>query len=148
MTTTTFKWTVPAAAVNLLTTELNNISNGAYTAVGAEYDNTSGLYTHGNFMVYLASLTPAAGGYVSVFLLAKVDGSNLPDGGGAVVPGPETFLFSVGTLSTGAGVKRRTVTGIPIPPCKFSIVALNGTGVSTAATGSTVTMHPFYLQAV
>jgi len=135
---TQLSWSTPTAIVAQLATELNALANGAYTAASSAIDNTTLRHLYTALQLRLASLTPATGNTgISVYLLPCTD-TTFPDGGGAVVPGPENYVCCFAALSTGAGAKARDLTGLPVPPFAFKLVALNGAGVSLAASGNTL----------
>lgn len=134
---TTHRWTAPTAIASALTTELNSLADGAYSAASSAIDNTSNRYTHMALEINLASLTPATSPYLAVYLLPSIDGTNYVDGGGATAP-PAGTLVAVVDLSTSAGVKLRGVTGIPVPPLLFKLVLLNEANVALGASGNTV----------
>jgi hypothetical protein len=138
MTTQTLTYSTPTAIATALGADLNNLANGAYSAVSGAIDNTTTKHLYMALQLRLASLTPgAANTGISVYLLPCTD-TTYPDGGGAVVPGPETFLCCFAALSTGAGAKARDLAGLPVPPLAFKLVLLNGAGVALAASGSTL----------
>jgi hypothetical protein len=135
----TITYSTPTNIATILGTELNALANGAYSAASAAIDNTTTKHLYMALELALASLTPgAANTGCSVYLIPSVDGSTYGDGGAAVVPGPETYLCCFAALSTGAGAKLRTLAGLPVPPLKFVLVLLNGSGVALANTGSTL----------
>jgi hypothetical protein len=137
--TQTLTYGTPTAIATILSTELNALANGAYSAASAAIDNRTTKHLYMGLELALASLTPgAANTGCSVYLIPSIDASTYPDGGGAVVPGPETYLCCFAALSTSAGAKLRGVTGLPIPPLLFKLVLLNGAGVALANTGSTL----------
>lgn len=133
----TFKWVAPESIATALSTDLNSLANGSYSAASAAIDNETDLYTYLNLEVYLASLTPTGTPTISVFLVPSVDGTNYTDGGGSTAPPAET-LISVVTLSTSAGTKYRSAKNIVIPPLKFKLILLNSSGVALASSGNTV----------
>jgi len=136
---TQLSWSTPTGIVTQLGTELNALANGAYTAASSAIDNRTTRYLYMGLELALASLTPAtANTGASVYLLPSIDGATYPDGGGTVVPGPETYLCCFAALSTSAGAKVRGVAGLPIPPLLFKLSLLNGAGVSLASSGSTL----------
>ena len=130
-----------------MTTELNGLGSATYSNASAVIDNTSALYQYMWLELYLASLTPAAGQYVSVYMVASLDGTNYADGGGSTAPANCSFLCSF-DLSTSAGTKRR-VTNFPIqvPPLKFSLIVYNSGTTAFAGTGNTLKYSLGYEQA-
>jgi hypothetical protein len=132
--------TSPTSRGTVLTTELNALANGAYSAVGTEIDNATNLDQYGSFEVNLASLTPTSGAYVQLFITQAVGGTNYEDAPSSTNPG---YQMSVGVLSvaTGAATKRVTSPWFRLPPGKFKVVLLNGTGAALAANTNTVTLY-------
>ena len=145
---TTRKWVAPAAIATALTTELNNLANGAYSAASTAIDNRTTLYPYIWFEVYLGSLTPTAGGYIGIYIIPSLDETNYADGGGAVAPAAHLLLCTL-DLSTSAGVKRKvTKAAFECPPMLFSLVLYNASGVALAATTNTLKYRMGYEQAV
>ena len=137
MTTYTIAYSIPTNIATALSTELNSLANGAYSAVSAAIDNTTLRHLYMALELNLASLTPTAGGYIGVHLLPSVDASTYPDGGGAVAPSAGSLLC-VMDLSTSAGAKIRTRAGLVIPPYLFKLVLLNAAGAALAASANTL----------
>ena len=142
-----FKWVAPESIATALTTDLNSLANGSYSAASAAIDNETDLYTHLDLEVYLGSLTPTGTPTVSAYLVPSVDGTNYTDGGGATAPPIET-LIAVLSLSTSTGAKYRSATNIPIPPLKFKLILLNSSGVALASSGNTLKYRRHNGQAV
>lgn len=139
----THKWVAPEAAATVMTTALDGLANGAYSAVSTAIANETGLYPYMAVEVYLASLTPAAGGYVALYLLPTVDATNYEDGGGAVAP-PTGSLIAMMDLRNAAAAQRRMRYDIPIPPLGFYLVLYNGSGVALAANSNTIKTRRYY----
>lgn len=144
---TTQKWLAPEAIQSALTTELNSLADGAYSAASAAIDNAADLYQFMSLELNLASLTPTTSPYVAIYLLPSVDGTNYVDGGGSVAP-PANTLIAVFDLSTSAGVKWRAATNILIPPLKFKLVLLNEANVALAASGNTLKYRRYGIESV
>lgn len=124
----------------VLTTELNALANGAYSAVGSAYDNTSNLNQTGYLDVVLASLTPTAGAYLQVFMVQSLDGTTYEDPPSSTNPGYGCQNAST-SLATGAAAKRVMIGPFVIPPGKIKFVLLNKSGVALGATLNTVTLY-------
>ena len=131
------KWTLPTDRGTVLTTELNNLANSAYSAVGTVIDNSVNLDQYGSVEVNLASLSPAAGAYVTVFIVQAIDGVNYEDAASATNPAFQNAVASI-SIPTGAAVKRIVSPWFKLPPTKVKFLLLNGAGVTLAATGNTV----------
>ena len=125
---------------NVLTTELNALANGAYSAVGTEIDNSTNLDQWGSLEVNLASLTPTAGAYLQLFLSQAVGGTNYEDPASSTNPGYQMSVAVV-SLATGAATKWVTTPFFRLPPTKFKFVLLNGAGAALGASGNTVTLY-------
>lgn len=146
----TFKWVAPEAITSALTTELNTLTNGSYSAASAAITNETGgtgLYEYMALELVLASLTPTGTPSISVFLLPTVDGTNYEDGGGATAPASGALLC-VFDLSTATAAKRRTRSGLVIPPLDFKLVLLNSAGPSLASSGNTLRYRRYFEQSV
>lgn len=146
----TFKWTTPEAIQTALSTELNSLANGSYSAASAAIDNLTGLYTHMALELYLASLTPVAGQMISIYLVPTIDGTNYEDGGGAVAAPNVSYLCSF-DLRSATAAQYRAVAEIPIPPFSFKLIVANVTitsGVALASSGNTLKYRRYYMQAV
>lgn len=124
----------------VLTTELNALANGAYSAVGTAYDNTSNLNQTGYVEVNLASLTPTAGAYLQLFMVQSLDGTNYEDAPSATNPGYGAQNVAA-SLATGAATKRVSLGPFVIPPGKMKFVLLNKSNVALAATTNTATLY-------
>ena len=139
--TTAFGWAAPEAIQNALTTELNALANGSYTAASAAIDNEAGLYQFMDVWLHLVSLTPVAGQAIGLYLLPSLDsGTTYQDGGAAVVPPAESVIWAFSLTAT-ATAKERVGVNILIPPLKFKLVVGNLTitsGVALAATLNTL----------
>ena len=137
--TTTITYSAPTSIATALGAELNNLANGAYSAASGAIDNSTTKHLYMALELNLASLTPgAANTGITIYLIPSIDATNYGDGGGAVAPGFETYLCCFAALSTSAGVKLRTIAGLPIPPFLFKLVLLNGSGVALAAAANTL----------
>lgn len=135
------KWSAAVATQgNVLTTELNALAIGAYSAVGAEYDNGgANLNKYFWLELNLASLTPGANPAVQIFATLAPSG-NYEDPPSATNTG---YPMSLGSfpIATGAGTKRVNVPAFQLPPTKIRFVLLNSAGVALAATGNTLTLY-------
>lgn len=135
---TTHKWLAPTESLTTaLTTELNSLADGSYSAASAAIDNATDIYQWMVLELVLASLTPATSPYVAVYLIPSADGTNYADGGGATAP-PAENLICVFSLSTSTGAKRRVSAPMMIPPLKFKLVLLNEANVALASSGNTL----------
>ena len=75
------------ALTNVLTTELNTLTNNSYCTAGGAVDNTTNLDLFADFQCNVTFGTaPTTGTTLDLFLVPSLDGTNYADGGGAVAP--------------------------------------------------------------
>ena len=123
------KWATPATrSSNLAGTTFNSLANGsAGTAI--TYDNSSNRNLYALVTVKLGSLTPTAGGSITLRVYSG-DGTDTPDlNGGA-------FDSYVSGLTTTASAKTVTFPMVRIYPFSLRLQIVNNAGVSTAASGN------------
>jgi hypothetical protein len=140
--TTTQLWTAyEAAAANLLTTELNSLGNSSTTTlstIGAAIDNTSNLFQFAD-VEFLAggTYTPTAGGFLELWLVMTLDGTNYEDGSSSIPPGrPADIIIPIrnGTTIT----PRNTARGLLLPPALFKPLVRNQSGAALPSSGNTL----------
>lgn len=138
----TVKWAAaPTSRSTGLTTELNSLADGAFSAVGTAFDNTSNLDQWASVEIALASLSPAAGAYVQVFLVQSLDGTNYEDAAKSSNPGYHQATPPLPVDTTATSAKKIDSPWFRIPPGKWKLVLFNKCGVALAASGSTVTLY-------
>lgn len=139
----TEKWTAVTAHTNALTTELNALATGSYSAVGAAIDNSSNLdrYAIGELTATWAT-NPTADGPLHLYAVIAPDGTNYSDGGGAVRPGDAVYLgtFQARAITT---AQRMVTRRFELPPTKFKPVLYNGSGFALPASGSVLNLYSF-----
>jgi hypothetical protein len=139
----THKWSTPTAATTYLSTELNALADSG-NKLGAAIDLTATLEQYLDLDIFLSTFTPVANGYINIYLLASVDGTNYPDGADGTDPSPDYIVASAGVLS-GASVTRRVwIPRIIIPPFPFKLLFENKTGAALAATLNTVKYREYF----
>lgn len=126
----------------VLTTQLNTLANGAFSAAGSAYDNTSNLDRWG--WVEFAgggSITPTAGATLYVYMIHAPGGTNYDDPASATQPGTHQ-LVAVLSLQTGAHTVR-AISTVPfaLPPSNVKFVLKNSAGVALTASGNTLTLY-------
>lgn len=130
----------PASIVTFLSTELNSLGNGS-AALGAAYDNgnASNLYQFLNGLELNVTFgsSPTNGNLINLYLVFALDGTNYADNAsnapmylGGFVLVNDTSAHRYPFISPG-GV-------LLIPPVPFKIRAVNNSGVSFPASGSTI----------
>ena len=142
-----------AAISSIATTELNALANNA-GALGAEYDNSSGLYLYGLFELNVTfGSNPTAGNTVDLYLIPAPDGTNYDDAvTGASGTAPITTYvggFPLRAVTTAQKVPLGLgLTLINLPPTKFKVAVKNGSGQAFPSSGSTVKLIPYRYQSV
>lgn len=123
---------------DVLTTELNSLADGAFSAAGTEYDNSAGLHRFGMCEINLASLNPTAGAYLQLFMIAAYDGTNYPDAPSSTNPGLQYLCTPILNVTTGSATKRIMTPVFALPPAKIKFVLFQDVNVAFAASGNTV----------
>lgn len=124
----------------VLTTELNSLADGAFSAVGTAVDNTSNLDQYGGLDIVLGSLNPTAGAFLQLHLVQSYDGTTYEDAASSTNPSYHNVVASI-PVTTGSAAKRVMSPLFRIPPGKFKFVLYNDCNVSLAASGNTVTLY-------
>lgn len=151
MMATTFKWTGwtdrSASTGGTVSTELNSLANGAFSAVSGIYDNTTNLDEWAAFVIDLASLTPTTGAYLQIFLIDSLDGTNYEDAASSTNPGAHQLVATV-SLTAAVGTRRAVTAAFRLPPGKMKWVLKNSSGVAFAASANTAKLFTCNEQAV
>ena len=134
-----------AVAFNALTTELDAlaVTAGTQSTLGAEIDNSTNKYllAEAEFLAG-GTYTPTANGYIELWLLRAMDGTNYEDGSASIVPARRPDLIipvRAGTTIT----PRALASGLVIPPGKYKALAGNRTGATLPATGNVIALRPY-----
>ena len=130
------KWATPSArSANLAGTALNSLANGSESAFIA-YNNSTARDLYAAVTVKLGSLTPAAGGSITLRVYAG-DGTDTPDRGA----GPfDTYTVGL-TVGTSAKVAVFPMVRLYPFPCQITVV--NNAGNSTPASGNEIYVTPY-----
>ena len=133
-TSNPIKWSALGTVVNLMAgATLQNCAAAAIVTGSVEVTNTSGDQ-YGEFVLLWNPVsTPAAGGYISVWLLEAVDGTNYETllGATLIPQRPADLIFPIGDEAASAHAAQRIVLRTTLPPCKFKAVLQNNTSVSS-----------------
>ena len=133
------KWNAPRAVATVMGTELNSLGSATMQKSTAPYDNTTNLDLYVDIEINLASLSPATGAFVALYVGETVDGTNFPAQSGADMRLTTTqLLTSVPIGVTAATAQRVVIRNVVIPPAKFDVYLDNQTGVALNASGNTV----------
>ena len=134
-----------ASAFNALTTELNSlvVTAGTQSTLGSEIDNSTNKYllAEAEFLAG-GTYTPTANGYIELWLLRAMDGTNYEDGSSSIVPArrPDIIIpVRAGTTIT----PRALAAGLLIPPGKYKALAGNRTGATLPASGNVIALRPY-----
>jgi hypothetical protein len=123
------KWSTPSArSSNLAGTTFNSLANGSAGAA-INFDLSDVKDPHGTVTVKLGSLTPTAGGSITLRVYCS-DGTDTPDLNGGSFDSYTEGL----TTTTGAKVVIFKMIRVYPYPCIFQVV--NNAGVSTAGSGN------------
>lgn len=136
--------------VSGLTTELNSLTTGSFSAAGPALgsDATTAADLYGDIeIVATYGTAPTAGTTIDVYLIPSADGTNYADGGGAVAPAKGLMVGS-GELRAVTTAQRMVIRDVPLPPGLFKVVAQNNGGQTLAATANTVKIRPHSMQSV
>jgi hypothetical protein len=121
-----------ASIASALTTELNALANGSNSAASSAIDNTSNLDLYHDLTFTVGTTTSrTAGGYVAVYLVPALDGSNYDD-----VHEVTAELVAVFTLDAATTARQVTRRDVPVPPGLFKYFLRNVTGQALTATGN------------
>ena len=113
--------------------DLKNIATGA-RVLGSEIDNATGKNRWMDLVADADYATnPSAGGYMAVYLIPCIDGTNYADGSASVVPQASLLIATFALRATTDG-QRLAATRILIPPCKFKLLWENQGGQTTTNT--------------
>lgn len=153
---TTFKRLAWADLGLVLTTELNSLANGAYSAWGTAYDNSSGLYLYGALEINLNTLNPTAGAYLQHFMSPALGGTNYDDVPSATNLSPHRVLGPPVSITSGVNTTKRAMLdggpwnlpGFPLPASLLKFAQLNGCGPALNAGTNTVRLFGAYDQGV
>jgi hypothetical protein len=137
----TEKWDVFTSRSTVLTTELNALANNGRSAAGTEIDNGTNKDVFGQLELQVTFGTaPSAGGFVEIYMVNALDGTNYEDGSNTVDPGTHKLVdrIPVRAVTTAQRLNGRM---IPLEPAKTKFLLVNGSGQAFPASGSTLTLY-------
>jgi hypothetical protein len=137
----TEKWDVFTSRSTVLTTELNALANAGRSAAGTEINNATNKDMYGQLELAVTFGTaPSAGGFVEIYMVNALDGTNYEDGSNTVDPGTHKLVdrIPVRAVTTAQRLNGRM---IPLEPAKTKFLLLNGSGQAFPASGSTLTLY-------
>lgn len=146
----TIKWESPTAGESVLSTALNALADAAnkITATAISNDAAAELDLYGDFTLLLAAQASArdTGARVDLYILPRSDGTNCPYGGDALTPSSNQYVGSF-LLDATVTARYEILRGIVLPPMDFHVLLKNATGQALAATGNSLAMRRYNLDA-
>ena len=128
------KWAAPSTrSSNFAGTTLNSLANAGESTV-VTYDNSTNRDLYGTVTIKLGSITPSAGGSITVRITLN-DGTDTADRIGG-------DLYTI-PLTSGASAKVAVVNMIRLYPYSMRISVVNNAGVSLAASGNELYIRPW-----
>jgi hypothetical protein len=128
------KWAAPGTrSSNFAGTTLNSLANGSESAV-VTYDNSSNRNLYGAVTLKLGSITPSAGGYVTLRVTLS-DGTDTADKAAG-------DIYSA-TLLSGASAKVVIFPMVRIYPFSLRLSVVNSSGATFAASGNELYVTPY-----
>jgi len=128
------KWATPSArSANFASTNLNSLASAGESTV-VTYDNSTNRDLYGIITIKLGSITPSAGGSITVRVTLN-DGTDTADrigGDQYVIP-----------LTSGASAKVAVVNMARLYPYSMRISVINNAGVAFAASGNELYIRPW-----
>jgi len=112
---------------------LKNLANNGQK-IGNEIDNTTTRYLYADWDLLCRFQTaPVVGGYVALYLIPTVDGTNYGDGDDSVAPAVTMWVgnFPVRAVNTAIRVSLRQIV---MPPGKFKPLVVNKSGYAMTNT--------------
>lgn len=132
------KWATPSTrSSNFAGSTLNSIANGS-TSAFVTYDNSSALDLYGAVTIKLGSITPTAGGSITLRVHAT-DGTDTPDDTGSV-GGGDVYTH---VLTTSASAKVVVFPMVRLYPFSLRMQVTNNAGVTLAASGNEIYVRPY-----
>lgn len=127
----------------VLTTELNALGNGSYSAAGSVVDNSSNLDVFGiaELLVTFGS-SPTLNAPVQLFSVIAPDGTDYEDGSSSLRPTDAAYLGFFQVYNT-TNPQRILTRAFQLRPAKMKFILYNGSGVAFPASGSTVGLYTF-----
>lgn len=138
------KWGTGVGLTTVLSTGLNSLANNTMSAASSTIANQTNLDLYCDIEVALASLSPATGAYVAIYILESVDGTNFPAQSDADLRLTTTQLLAVIPLGTATTTAQRVAArNILLPPNAFQLKLDNQAGVALNASGNTVKIDTY-----
>jgi hypothetical protein len=139
------KYTARVAAVTVLSTELNSVTNNSVSTLSAAQDNTTAgtRYPFAQVEIYIAAqgTNRGAGAYVALYLIPELDGTNY---GNTTDECLDNYYVGSASLDDAALAARYLIIDqVMLPVGNYKVALKNGTGQSLASTGNTVKLRAY-----
>jgi len=131
------KYIQGGGASSLTLSSVNSLANGSSSGL-MTYDNSTNLDLYASVAVSLGSITPSAGGSITLRVYST-QGATVPDDTGSV-GGGDTYTLP---LTTSAGAKVVVFPMVRLYPESMRFQITNNAGVSFAASGNSVSVKPY-----
>lgn len=133
------KYSAPGtASANLASTALDGLANDSTSAFLSSYANGTNLDLYASAILTLGTLTPAAGGSVTLRVFAA-HGATPPENTGGV-GGGDTYTLP---LTPAGSVKTLVFPMVRLYPQAMYFSLTNKAGVALAATGNSFVVQPY-----
>lgn len=137
------KWDAAATSgTDILTTELNSLTNNSRTNAGTEYNNDVNLHQY-CWLVLEVTFAVAPSDdkpHCKVWLVRKHDGTAYEDGSSTVIPGDDALVIPI-PVQPSTAAQDVMVGPILLPAFDVKAILENQTGQSFPASGSTLAIH-------
>lgn len=137
----TARWSTPGtASANLAGTALDSLATGSTSNFLTSYANGTNLDLYAGLLINLGSITPTAGGSITVRVFASVNGQ-IPDNT-ASIGGGDAYTIP---LTTTASAKQITIPLVRLYPGIIYFAVTNNAGVALSSTSgsNTFVLVPF-----
>ena len=135
------------AQTALNVSELGALADDTWSALSAEFDNSTNGYMFMDIEVYLESITPTgADAAVELYIVPSLDGTTYPNytatGNADEQENNQYFVGSV-TLSLDGEAQRNTIRGVEVPTGKWKLGCRNRANVAFDSAGGTIKWRPW-----
>lgn len=136
----TAKWATPSAqGSNIASTTIDSLTNGSTSSTFITYDNSTALDLYASVEIDLGSITPVAGGSITLRAFAT-SGTNPPSPVALAAIGGDAYAVP---LDVSASAKVLIIPMIRLYPCSMRFLVTNNSGVTLAASGNALKVQPF-----
>lgn len=131
----------PTSRSTIMSTELNSLAAGSWTNAGTEVDNSTNNDKYGWFeLAFTFATSPAAGAFLTIYIVTAMDGTTYADGSSSVDPGPEMAVLNVTARAVNTA-QNKQYGPVILPPSKFKIIVKNNGSTALASSGNTVKLY-------